>query len=173
MGRIRLTGAAYIFERDAGGADNWGQVKKLTAGDAAAYDRFGVSVAISGDTVVVGAYGKNSDAGAAYIFERNAGGAGNWGQVKKLTAGDAATEDGFGVSVAISGDTVVVGAYRKDSAGAAYLFERNTGGLENWGEWGKLIVVDPSPGDQFGFSVAIHRDLALVGAPYRDHASRE
>ena len=110
-------------------------------------------------------------AGAAYIYERNAGGDGNWGEVKKLSAGDAAASDYFGASVAISFDTVVVGAVRKNSlAGAAYLFKRNDGGLENWGERGKFIVVDPSPGDQFGFSVAIHRDLALVGAPYRDFA---
>ena len=60
--------------------------------------------------VVVGAWGKNSFAGAAYIFERHEGGASNWGQVKKLTAGDAAALDDFGDSVAISGDTVVVGA---------------------------------------------------------------
>ena len=72
-------------------------------------------MAISGDTVVVGASRKNSEAGAAYIFERNAGGVENWGQVKKLTAGDAAVDDSFGGSVAISGDTVVVGAYGKDS----------------------------------------------------------
>ena len=63
--------------------------------------------------------GKDSawlDSGAAYIFERNAGGAGNWGQVKKLTAEDPAADDFFGNSVAISGDTVVVGADGKDSA---------------------------------------------------------
>jgi hypothetical protein len=170
-GKSSYAGAAYIFERNVGGSKNWGQAKKLTAGDAAASDDFGQSVAISGDTVVVGAWRKNVLIGAAYIFERNVGGVENWGQAKKLTAGDAAASDVFGISVAISGDTVMVGAGGKNSyAGAAYLFERNTGGLENWGEWGKFIVDDPSPGDQFGFSVAIHRDLALVGAPYRDFA---
>ena len=91
---------------------------------------------------------------------------GNWGQVQKLTAEDPAADDHFGFSVAISGDTVVVGAIEKDSStGAAYIFERNTGGPENWGEWGKLIVIDPQPGDQFGFAVAVHQDLALVGMP--------
>ena len=104
------TGAAYIFERNQGGAENWGQVQKLTASDAAVNDQFGRSVAIDVDTVVVGAWLKNSNAGAAYIFERNQGGAENWGQVKKLTASDAAAGDDFGSSVSINADTVVVGA---------------------------------------------------------------
>jgi len=167
------SGAAYIFERNAGGAEKWGEVRKLTAEDAAANDWFGDSVALSGDTVLVGAYAKNSAAGlhsgAAYIFERNAGGAEKWGQVRKLIAGDPAAEDRLGVSVALSGDTVVVGADGKDSfTGAAHIFERNIGGPENWGEWGRLIVIAPLPGDQFGYSTAIHQDLALVGTPYRD-----
>jgi hypothetical protein len=85
-------GAAYVFYRDAGGADNWGEVKKLTASDAEANDNFGWSAAVSGDTAVVGAYVEDaggSDAGAAYVFQRDAGGADNWGEVKKLTASDA------------------------------------------------------------------------------------
>jgi hypothetical protein len=86
-------------------------------------------VAISGDTVVVGAYledGAGSDRGAAYVFERNQDGANNWDQIHKLTGSDAADDDLFGNSVAISGNTVVVGAYREDGTGgdrgAAYVF---------------------------------------------------
>ncbi|MFQ5616567.1 MAG: hypothetical protein ACE5GO_08925, partial [Anaerolineales bacterium] len=128
-------GAAYVFERDQGGAGSWGEVTKLTASDAAAGDEFGVSVAISGDTIVVGARfndGGGSDAGAAYVFEHDQGGAGNWGEVKKLTASDAATGDEFGGSAAISGNHLVVGSFRDDDAGAdsgaAYVFERDQGG---------------------------------------------
>ena len=65
-------GAAYIFKRDQGGADNWGQVKKITASDGAAGDYFGVSVSISGDTVVVGAAKDDDngiDASSAYVFK--------------------------------------------------------------------------------------------------------
>ena len=164
-GKNSNAGAAYIFERNAGGVENWGQVKKLTAGDAAAGDWFGVSVAISGDTVVVGAIEEIRNAGAAYIFERNAGGAGNWGQVKKLIAGDAAAGDYFGGSVAISGDTVVVGAYGKNSyAGAAYIYERNAGGAGNWGQVKKLTAGDAAADDYFGYSVAISGDTVVVGA---------
>ena len=159
------TGAAYIFERNQGGAENWGQVQKLTASDAAANDQFGRSVAINGDTVVIGASGKNSSAGAAYTFKRNQGGAENWGQVQKLTAGDAAGFDNFGWSVSINADTVVVGAWAKNSnTGAAYIFERNQGGAEQWAQVQKLTASDAAANNLFGISVAIDGDTVVVGA---------
>src|SRR4030095_4346723 len=107
-------GAAYIFERNQGGPNNWGEVKKLTSSDGAEADNFGF-VAIYEDTAIVGAAGQdigsNLSQGAAYIFERNQGGPNNWGEVKKLTASDGAQGDGFG-SAAIYRDTVIVGAFR-------------------------------------------------------------
>src|SRR6266850_114443 len=149
------------------------QTKKLTASDAAANDRFGYSAAIDGDTVVVGAWAKNSNTGAAYIFERNQGGAENWGQVQKLTASDAAVNDQFGRSVAIDVDTVVVGAWLKNSnTGAAYIFERNQGGAEHWGQVKKLTASDGAGyGDQFGISVAINIDTVAVGANHGNRAT--
>ncbi|MCH8065596.1 MAG: FG-GAP repeat protein, partial [Chloroflexi bacterium] len=151
----------------------WGQVKKILATDAQTEDIFGASVAISGDTAVVGAYREDTvaDAGAAYVFQRNQGGADNWGEVKKLTASDAypATPGNwFGWSTAISGDIVVVGARfgGGSNAGAAYVFQRNEGGGNNWGEVKKLVASDGSAvgvGDQFGFSVAVSGDTAVVG----------
>lgn len=167
-GKNSFTGAAYIFERNQGGAGNWGQVKKLTASDAAGNDEFGSSVSINADTVVVGAFGKSSNAGAAYIFARNQGGGGNWGQVKKLTASDAGTFGYFGYSVSINGNTVVVGSYGK-LPGAAYIFERNQGGAENWGQVKRLTASDGIGGDQFGISVAINLDTVAVGA---NHGNR-
>ncbi len=125
------SGSAYVFGRDHGGIDGWTQVAKLTAGDAAASDRFGASVSVSGDATVVGAYA-DDDAGSAYVFGRDHGGTGNWGQVAKLTAGDASAGDWFGTSVSLSGDTAIVGAKRDDDAGgdsgSAYVF-RSTGPL--------------------------------------------
>ena len=110
-------------------------MKKLTASDAQAGDVFGRSVAVSGDTAVVGASGEDAGgdfAGAAYVFQRDQGGAGNWGEVKKLLASDAQADDFFGVSVAVSGDTAVVGATGEDAgaanAGAAYVFEPDDDG---------------------------------------------
>ena len=75
---------------------------------------FGISAAVSGDTAIIGAYiddDAGTDAGAAYIFQRDQGGAGNWGQVIKLAASDGEADDRFGISVAVSGDTVVVGIW--------------------------------------------------------------
>jgi hypothetical protein len=119
--------------------------KKLTADDGATTDSFGNSVALSGDTLVVGASGADVggkvDRGAAYVFERNRGGTDTWGKVKKLTASDGEAGDRFGSSVAISGETIVVGAPYVDeivgidsNRGRAYVYSRNAGGADNWGE---------------------------------------
>jgi hypothetical protein len=169
------SGAAYVFDRNQGGADNWGLVKKLTASDGAAEDYFGEAVAVAGDLLVVGASydddnGENS--GSAYLFSRNQGGADNWGLVKKPTASDGAAGDAFGVSVAMDGDTVVVGAYRDDDygtdSGAAYVFDRNQGGADNWGQVTKLTAADGAAWDWFGVRVSIDGDTVVVGTPTDD-----
>ena len=167
-------GAGYVFQRDAGGPDNWGQVKQLVASDAEFSDLFGDTVALSGDTAILGAFGEDaggSEAGAAYIFERDAGGTDNWGEVTKLTASDAEASALFGSSVAVSGDTTVVGAswsFFSTGAGAAYLFARDEGGADNWGEVGKLIASDGEANDRFGQSLATSGDTTIVGAPSED-----
>jgi len=157
-------GSAYVFVRSAG---TWALQAKLTATDAAAVDNFGISVAISGDTAVVGAYLDStlagSNAGSAYVFVRSAG---TWAQQQKLTAADAADGDSFGVSVAVSGDTAVVGAYLDDApagtnAGSAYVFVRSAG---TWAHQQKLAADDAAAVDNFGMSVAVSVDTAVVGA---------
>ena len=162
-------GAAYIFQQDQGGAENWGQVK-VTASDADSFDRFGQSVALSGDTISVGA--AEGQAGAAYVFQRNLGGADNWGEVKKLIASDAEPGDQFGYSVAIGFETAVIGANGEDAggnaAGAAYIYERNQGGTDNWGEVKKLTASDAEANDDFGISAAVSGDVVLVGADGKD-----
>ncbi len=165
-------GAAYLFKRNQGGVDNWGQVKKITADDGAADDNFGRSVAMSDDTLLVGAYKDNSEQGAAYLFKRNQGGADNWGQVKKITADDGVTDDEFGVFVAINNETLLIGARGDENdQGAAYLFKRNQGGADNWGQVKKIIANDGAAGDSFGTSVAIDNDTLLIGA-WQDDISR-
>jgi hypothetical protein len=145
-------GSAYVFERDAGGEGAWGEVAKLTASDAAENDFFGASVAMDGDRLVVGAWNDDGK-GAAYVFERDAGA---WSEVAKLTASDAAADDGFGDPVAIDGDTVVVGAVLddhevnggdEDEKGSAYVFERDAGGAGAWGEVARLTASDAAAGD--------------------------
>jgi hypothetical protein len=171
-------GAAYIFGEGEGGPSNWGQIEKLVASPTASGDYFGYSVAISGDTAVVGA--NHADApglassGAAYVFARNQGGTDNWGQVKKLTAGDRAADDQFGYSVAISGDTVVVGSPWDDddgsASGSAYVFQRDKGGANNWGQVEKLTASDAAMNDHLGFSVAISGDHVVAGAPWNTNS---
>jgi hypothetical protein len=159
-------GSAYVFERDAGGPDAWDQVASLNAGDAAAGDFFGSSVAISGDRAVVGAPGDDSS-GSAYLFERDAGG--GWHAAGKLRASDAAAADAFGGSVAIGVDTVVAGAWGDDNQqGAAYVFERDAGS-GSWNQVDKLIASDAAAGDLFGTSVALSGDIVVVGANLNDH----
>jgi len=112
--------------------------------------------------LVAGAYYKGTGIGAAYVFEPDNGGIGS--QAKKLTASDAATSptlEAFGDAVHVDGDRIVVGAPGKDGKGAAYLFERNQGGNENWGESTKLTASDGVTGsdDSFGFRVGLAGDV--------------
>jgi hypothetical protein len=157
------TGAAYVFVR-SGGA--WLFQQRLTAGDAALGDLFGRSVAISGNTVVVGAPGEGAAAGAAYIFVRDGT---VWTQQKKLMADDRAANDMFGGAVAISGDTVAVGADVDNGAfpdsGSVYVFVRG-GGL--WTQQQHLTAPDAALGDNFGGSVALSGDTLVVGAASDD-----
>jgi hypothetical protein len=171
-------GAVYVFERNHGGPDNWGEAKKLTASDAVEEQYFGAAVAASGDTIAVGAYGDQAlgiFTGAAYVFERNLGGDENWGQVKKLAASDQTAFDRFGSSIGISGDAIVVGRYGDDElghkSGSAYLFQRDQGGGDNWGEAKKLTASDADEFDEFGWSVAIDADRAVAGAHLDEDAA--
>ena len=164
-------GAAYVFTRNLGAANAWGQVKKLFASDPQSDSDFGRCAALDGDTALIGSTrhdGPAPDAGAAYVFERNFGGANQWGEVKLLLASDAAMSTDFGVSVAISGDTAAVGAGNGNYGGAVYVFERNSGGPQAWGEVKKLAPTDTVPVERFGWSVAIDRDTLLVGARVDD-----
>jgi hypothetical protein len=167
-------GGVHMFYRDWGGTDNWGEVKYCVANDMDGWDnRFGDCVAISGDILLVGASRDTSGLmgyhGSVYVCYRDEGASDNWGIVKKLLASDQTPNGYFGTSVSISGDTVVVGApgHLADQ-GAAYVFERNLGGTDNWGELVELTASDGKPGDRFGRSVAIHGDVIAVGAYLAD-----
>ena len=170
VGANRDQGALYRFDRTESG---WVRVgDALSADDGAAGDSFGFSLAVSGDTAVVGAprhqVGDQPFQGAAYAFVR---GATAWQQQgPALIAADGAAADAFGTSVAISLDTILVGAPAHDVAsktdqGAAYVFTRVG---ESWTQQGPALVApDGQAGDTFGNAVALSADTALVGAPVR------
>ena len=168
-------GAAYIFQRDHGGINTWGQVAKITGSDTTAADKFGFSVDIDGDTVIVGAEHDDpsgSASGAAYVFDRHQGGTDNWGEVAKLTGSDSAASDLFGFSVSIDGDYAVVGSRFGDSVvantGSAFVYGRNQGGTDAWGQIKKLTASDAALSDQFGYSVAVSGTTIAVGARLDD-----
>ena len=151
--------------------DNWQEVSKLKADDGSNEDYFGNSVSISGDYAIVGAshndhysndYYSDDNFGSAYIYK---GDGNNWQQVAKLTADDGAWDDYFGKSVSISGDHAIVGAYGDDDngnySGSAYIFKRSG---NTWQQDVKLLPDDGASYDQFGTSVSISGDYAIVGA---------
>ncbi|MBN1868947.1 FG-GAP repeat protein [Candidatus Sumerlaeota bacterium] len=166
-------GSAYIFTRSGG---VWTQQAKLLPSDEVFYQSFGNAVDIDGDTVVIGRAMDGDggvNAGAAYVFVREGGT--TWTQQQKLAASDAAFADSFGSSVAISGDTAVVGAKDDDhpgadDAGSAYVFTR-TG--TSWTEDSKLTAPVPVGSDSLGGAVAIDGNVAVAGARYRDTAATD
>lgn len=157
-GRTNNTGAAYVFTQSG---TTWSQQAELTASDAATGDLFGSSVAVYGGTVAVGAYGKQDNTGAVYLFTQSGAA---WSQQTELTASDAAAANAFGVSVAISGATMVVGASERNSlTGAAYVFTQSG---STWSQQAEVTASDGAPGDFFGISAAVSGGTAVVGASY-------
>ena len=165
--------AVYVYTRSG---NKWSQQAKLTAADGSETDIFGVRVALSGDTALISARRDDDDimgvdAGSAYIFVRSGTA---WNQQQKLTAPDGAEDDRFGRSVALLGDTALVGAMFRDdkgeNSGSAYLFERND---NSWFYKAKLTAADGAANDVFGWSLAISRDTAIVGASRDDDNGRE
>jgi hypothetical protein len=188
-----MLAVAYVFVRPPSGwAGSLKESAKLVPSDSEDGDRFGHSVAISGDTVVVGAPWDNGfliggpsrvDQGSAYIFVKPAGGwTGTLSQSAKLLASDGAAGDALGADVAISGDTVVVGATADDgikaigqqlfpviNQGAAYVFVKPGAG---WAgaltESAKLTASDRDDDDLFGASVGVSGDTVVVGTQFKD-----
>ena len=170
-------GAVYVFQRSG---SNWSQLAFLKASNTTDQDRFGASVSISGNTIVVGAHGENAiqnNAGAVYVFVWNGS---YWSQQAYLKAGNPQSDAFFGYSVAITGDTLVAGAPGESSsstgvnstpdtsasgAGAAYVFHRSG---TSWSQQAYLKASNTGAGDRFGNSVAISGETVVIGAPQED-----
>jgi FG-GAP repeat/WD40-like Beta Propeller Repeat len=186
--------AAYIFARDKGGPNNWGEVKRLTTNDSR--EAFGYDVSISGDIAVTAAFSdydanrngtiecgrqtpnvgnSECDLGTVHIFSRNQGGPNNWGLLKKLTPPNFKGFERTPITVAISNSRLVLGSPTDTSIpdpdgnyiGAAYVFEQNLGGTNNWGQTAKLLPSDLTRGTQFGWQIAFQNSTLLVSSsPY-------
>jgi hypothetical protein len=161
------SGSAYVFIRTG---TTWTQQAKLLASDGQAGDQFSRwAVSLDGDTALIGAEGDDdngADSGSAYVFTRTGT---TWTQQAKLLAVDGATNDYFGNSVSLSGNTALIGAENDDdkgtNSGSAYLFSR-TGTI--WTQQQKLLASDGAAGDQFGYPVSLSGDTALITAVYDD-----
>lgn len=176
---LTYAGSAYIFKNNSG---TWSEVQKIVASDRDASDYFGCDVAISGDYILVGAYGEDEDvagsntlssAGAVYVFKNTSG---TWSQVQKMVASDRASSDNFGRRLAMDGDYAIVSAWQEDhdasgnnylpQAGSAYILKNNSG---TWSEVQKIVSSDRGSSDYFGTDVQISGDYAIVGAYKEDH----
>ena len=161
-------GAVYVFVEPPGGwTGTVTETAKLTASDGAINDALGYSISISGNTVVAGAPGTipSSKSGAAYVFVESASGWANMTQTAKLTESDGTADDAFGLSVSVSGSTVVAGSPYA-SSGAGYVFVEPSGGWKNATQTAKLLASDGAAGDSLGYSVSVSGGTAAVGAPY-------
>ncbi len=160
-------GSAYVFVRSGA---TWIRQAKLLASDPGAVDLFGGSVSLDGDTALIGAkyddHAGGSNAGSAYVLLRSGS---TWSEQAKLVAGDAASNDYFGSSVSVSGDTALVGSPNDgdlpSDAGSAYVFVRSGA---SWSQQAKLLAGDPEYGPEFGYAVSLSGDTAVLGVPFYD-----
>ncbi len=163
---VRALALAFSIAALAAAANpTWTEQQELAASDGLAYDEFGWSVSVSGDTAVIGASGRNNAQGAAYVWVRSGG---EWSQQQELTASDGAMLDEFGYSVSVSGDTAVIGAWNKtinlqQQQGAAYVFVRS-GGV--WTMQQELTASDAAQDDGFGLSVSVSGETRFQGKRY-------
>nr|VFK62466.1 MAG: FG-GAP repeat-containing protein [Candidatus Kentron sp. UNK]VFK70510.1 MAG: FG-GAP repeat-containing protein [Candidatus Kentron sp. UNK] len=165
-------GAAYIFEYDSSDGQ-WKKKQELMSSDGAAGDHFGFAVSLSGDRALIGArlhdtWGQ-TNAGAAYVFERNS--SGQWSQKQKLMALDNKPYNDFGVAVSMEDNRAVIGAGYHDAdgktnVGAAYAFECDHDG--RWSQKQKLMASDGAAGDRFGMSVSLSDDRVVIGCHLHD-----
>lgn len=163
-------GAAYLFQRTASG---WTEIAELRASDGAANDRFGIAVALEGDTAVVSAFTADAtapDSGALYVFQRVGG---TWTETQKVLGVGADIGEGLGWSLALQGNTLIAGAADDHhsggafNGGAAYFFERTPTG---WVQRQRLIAGDGEAFDYFGQTVTLDGNTLVVGAWSDNHA---
>lgn len=158
-------GSAYIFQKNTSGT--WEFSQQIMASDAAADAFFGSSVSLYEDQLVVGAYGTNGEAGAAYIFEKDS--SGDWQEVQKLIGAPASESAQFGWSTEIKEKHLVISAphaYGFDP-GELYFYKKDSNGV--WQEEETIQGEDTVGEDFFGWSVALYGDQIITGAPWEDH----
>jgi hypothetical protein len=151
-------GAAYVYTRSG---STWSLQQKLTPSDGALEDWYGFSVAVAGETLAVGSFSHDAagtNTGAAYVYTRSGS---TWSLQQKIAPSDGGANDGFGVSVGLSGNTLLVGSYFNAMNGAAYAYTRSG---STWSLQQKITAADGAASDSFGWSVSVDADTALIGS---------
>lgn len=166
-------GGFYLFRRSG---DGWMEIAKVTPEGGKKNDQYGFTIAMAGNTIVVGsrradldtATGTLTDAGAVYVYSLKGG---SVRLVTKLSASDASEKDEFGQSVAIAGDVIAVGAWKDDNQkGSIYLFHRVGG---EWIQTDKITASDGMAGDEFGYSLSAFGNRMVTGAHKADFVSKD
>ncbi len=145
---LTIQGHCDVFERVEGAPAGWNHIARIATSDQAAAESFGFSIGISNDTIVVGAPyddAAGEDSGSVFIYQQEQREGDGWRGVAKLTAYDGGPHDNFGYSVAIHGDTVIVGT-QINLGGSVYIYDRNQGGVDAWG----LVTTFSKPTGSFG-----------------------
>ena len=155
---------AYVFSKDQGGVNNWGQAKAISG---TASTLFGYAVGIKGLHAIVGAFNETSGKGAAHLYFRDQGGANNWGLVADVLDGTGVAGDNLGYSVAISDNYAAAGAPNSTN-GLAVVYQKITD--TNWGNAVHVAASDGAAGDQFGQSIALTDTDLVAGAAVKQYA---
>jgi hypothetical protein len=168
------SGSSYVFTKPITGWINMTQTAKIKPSDGYIYHRFGNSVSISGDNIVVGSIyddDNGSNSGSVYVYTKPLSGWANMTQSAKIKPSDGATDDNFGNSLSISGDNIIIGAMNDDdnglSSGSAYVFVKPISGWTNMTQTAKILPSDGASYDNFGNSVCISGDNVVIGS-YND-----
>jgi hypothetical protein len=164
-------GSVYAFTRSG---SSYNLTTQILPGRPSNFGYFGFSLAVSGSRLAVGQPSLNREArtGRAYVFDRNVGGSNNFGLVKQIDPADANGGNRFGLSVALLGNQLVVGSPKMEAngieSGEVRVYDRNTGGTDNWGLTHNLVADNAGNGDDYGFSTATSGDQIFVGARFED-----
>jgi hypothetical protein len=175
------SGAVYLFERDKGGADNWGLLKKIKDDFPVENDNWGKVLDLEDDMLVIRNLepkeGGGTGPGSVELLYKDQLGANNWGRLKRLFLENGVDNDRYGWDASVSGDFLAVSAVHRDEkgidSGAVYLYQKHRGGTYNWGFLKKLLPADLATKDYFGGNLSLKDGVLVVGAHGDDNAKGE
>lgn len=187
IGDNQGSGNLYIFNKNQGGTDNWGFIKKITPPDGNAGDQFSFTQKVYGDLIAVSSRFHDydgsslnflSNSGAVYLYQKDEGGTDNWGLLKKIVAPVRGSLDEFGRGIYLYDDKLIASSIKEDhdennlnpisDAGAVYLFEKDEGGTDNWSFAKKFVANDRATSDEFENNIHLNNREIIIGSQLSD-----